>query len=99
MFFNKTISIFSLSFEDTNLKESIMSLDEKLIFESLYSKYNKLLLSKRECGQELSKSTATLDRERRLSLGVQYIKSGQGNILYPLTEIARFIISQQIKTL
>ena len=76
-----------------------MSSDEKIIFDSLYSKYNKLLLSKKECGQELNKSVATLDRERRLSVGVQYIKMGQGNIFYPLLEIARYIISQQIKTI
>lgn len=76
-----------------------MNTDEKLIYDSLYSKYNKLLLSKKECSQELNKSIATLDRERRLSLGVQYIKSGQGNIYYPLLEIARYITREQIKTL
>lgn len=77
----------------------MMSSDEKVIFDSLYSKYSKMLLSKKECGRELSKSVATLDRERKLALGVQYIKSGQGNIYYPLLEIARYIISQQIKTI
>lgn len=77
----------------------MMREDERIIFDSLYTKYDKLLLSKKECGRELNKSVATLDRERRLALGVQYIKTGQGNIFYPLTEIARYIISQQIKTL
>jgi len=76
-----------------------MNADVKIIYDSLYSKYNKLLLSKKECSQELNKSVATLDRERRLSVGLQYIKNGQGNIYYPLLEIARYIIRQQIKTL
>lgn len=76
-----------------------MSMDEKMIFESLYTKYNKMLLSKKECGAELSKSVSTLDRERKLSYGVQYLKYGNGNIYYPLVEIARYIINQQTKTL
>lgn len=75
-----------------------MSSDEKIIFDSLYSKYNKLLLSKKECSRELNKSTATLDRERSMALGVQYIKEGRGNVFYPLTEIARYIVTSQKMT-
>ncbi len=76
-----------------------MSSDEKIIFDSLYSKYKKLLLSKKECSRELNKSIATLDRERRNAVGVQYIKEGQGDVFYPLTEIARYIVGKQIKTI
>ncbi len=75
-----------------------MSGEEKIIFESLYGKYNKLLLSKKECSRELNKSTATLDRERSMAVGVQYIKEGKGDVFYPLTEIARYIVTSQKKT-
>jgi hypothetical protein len=72
--------------------------DEKVIFEVLYSKHKKMLLSKKECSVEINRSCSSLDRDRKDGLGIQYIKESNGNIYYPLTEIARYIVSSAIKT-
>lgn len=73
--------------------------NEKIIFEVLYTKYKKLLLSKKECSLEINRSCSSLDRDRKDGFGMQYIKQSNGNIYYPLTEIARYIICSQIKTI
>ena len=76
-----------------------MTTDEKMMFEVLYSKYKKLLLSKKECSFEINRSCSSLDRDRKQAIGLQYIKENNGNVYYPLTEIVRFIFSSQIKTI
>jgi len=76
-----------------------MTTDEKMMFEVLYTKYKKLLLSKKECAFEINRSCSSLDRDRKQAIGLQYIKENNGNVYYPLTEIVRFIFSSQIKTI
>ena len=76
-----------------------MENQEKMIFEVLYNKYRKLLLSKKECSQEINRSCSSLDRDRKSAIGMQYLKEQNGNIYYPLTEIVRYISESQIKTL
>jgi len=76
-----------------------MTTDEKMMFEVLYNKYKKLLLSKKECAFEINRSCSSLDRDRKQSIGLQYIKENNGNVYYPLIEIVRFIFTSQIKTI
>jgi hypothetical protein len=75
-----------------------MTEEQKALFELLYKKYKKLLLSKKECSVELNRSCSSLDRCRKSGLGIQYIKESNGNIYYPLTEIVKFIYTSQTKT-
>jgi len=67
-----------------------MTTDEKIIFETLYAKYKKIAISKKEMSQESGLSVSTLDRLRKNGLGCAYIKKGQGDIFYPLTELAKY---------
>ncbi|WP_428737410.1 hypothetical protein [Sulfurimonas sp.] len=76
-----------------------MNLDEKVVFETLYSKYKKIALSKKEMSRETGQSISTLDRLRKNGLGCSYIKQGNGDIFYPLIELAKYYCSQVIKTL
>ena len=76
-----------------------MTTDEKMMFEVLYNKYKKLLLSKKECAYEVNRSCSSLDRDRKSAIGLQYIKENRGNVYYPLTEIVKYIFSSQIKTI
>ncbi len=76
-----------------------MTIDEKLIFDTLYNKYKKLLLSKKECALEINRSCSSLDRDRKSAVGLQYIKEQNGNVYYSLIEIAKYIFSSQIKTI
>jgi len=75
-----------------------MTTDEKMMFEVLYNKYKKLLLSKKECAFEINRSCSSLDRDRKSSVGMQYIKENNGNVYYPLTEIVKFVFNSQTKT-
>ena len=59
------------------------------IVEQLYRKYKKSLLSKKEAAEELSISTATLDRLRKQGL-IRSKKVG-GGIYFTLNELATFI--------
>ena len=75
-----------------------MTNDERLIFDTLYNKYKKLLLSKKECAFEINRSCSSLDRDRKQAKGLKYIKNDNGNVYYPLTEIVKFIFNSQIET-
>lgn len=67
-----------------------MSNDEKVLFEVLYAKHKKVALSKKEMSLETGQSVSTLDRLRKNGLGCSYIKKGQGDIFYPLIELAKY---------
>ena len=73
--------------------------EEKMIFEVLYNKYKTLLLCKKECSREVNRSISSLDRDRKNAIGMQYIQENNGNVYYPITEIAKFILKSQIKTI
>jgi hypothetical protein len=75
-----------------------MSTDEKIVFETLYAKYGKIAISKKEMSLETGQSISTLDRLRKSGLGCSYIKKAQGDIAYPLLELAKYY-TQTIKTL
>lgn len=67
-----------------------MTSEAKVIFETLYSKYNKMAICKKEMAKETGFSTSSLDRLRSMGLGCSYIKEKNGNIMYPLTELAKY---------
>ena len=67
-----------------------MSSDEKVLFDTLYGKYRKLALSKKEMALETGLSISTLDRLRKNGLGCAYIKKCNGDVFYPLTELAKY---------
>jgi hypothetical protein len=76
-----------------------MNSEEKIIFETLYKKYKKIALSKKEMSRETGQSASTLDRLRKQGLGCAYIKQGRGDIFYPLSELAKYYCQSTIKTL
>jgi hypothetical protein len=75
-----------------------MNLEEKVIFDTLYSKYKKVAISKKEMSLETGQSISTLDRLRKNGLGCSYIKQGKGDIFYPLSELAKYYVNATIKT-
>ena len=81
------------------IKGLIMNSEEKVIFETLYEKYKKIALSKKEMSRETGQSISTLDRLRKSGLGCAYIRQGQGDIFYPLVELAKYYVNATIKTM
>ncbi len=75
-----------------------MNSEEKIIIELLHNKHKKVLLSKKETASEVNRSCSSLDRDRKSAIGMQYIKAGDGNIYYPISEIASFIVRSMTKT-
>lgn len=75
-----------------------MNSEEKVIFEALYAKHKKIAISKKEMSRETGLSISTLDRLRRAGLGCGYIQQGQGDVAYPLLELAKYY-TQTIQTL
>jgi hypothetical protein len=67
-----------------------MSSDEKALFDILYAKYKKVALCKKEMALETGLSISTLDRLRKKGLGCAYIKKAEGDVFYPLTELAKY---------
>ena len=67
-----------------------MTSDERVLFETLYSKYRKVAISKKEMSLETGQSVSTLDRLRKSGLGCAYKKERNGDIFYPLTELAKY---------
>lgn len=75
-----------------------MSNDEKMVYETLYTKHQKIALSKKEMSLETGVSISTLDRLRKNGLGCGYIKHNQGDVFYPLLELAKYYTHAVIKT-
>ena len=67
-----------------------MSSEETIIFNALYSKHKKIAISKKEMSRETGLSISTLDRLRRAGIGCSYIQQGQGDVSYPLLELAKY---------
>lgn len=65
--------------------------ENNLIFITLYQKYNKMMLSKKEVANELGISLRTLNRriEEKSALP-SYSKNG-GLILFPIENLAKYI--------
>ena len=76
-----------------------MSYEEKMVFETLYAKYKKIAISKKEMSKETGQSISTLDRLRKSGLGCAYVKQGKGDIFYPLVELAKYYVNATIKTM
>jgi len=72
--------------------------EEEIIFKTLYTKHNKMALSKKEMSLESGLSTSTLDRLRKAGLGCSYIKEKNGDVFYPLTELAKYYTNSVIQT-
>ena len=75
-----------------------MNNDEKVTFELLYAKHKKIAISKKEMALESGLSVSTLDRLRKNGLGCGFIQKGQGDVTYPLLELAKYY-TQTIQTL
>ncbi|WP_428026436.1 hypothetical protein [Arcobacter sp.] len=75
-----------------------MQIEEKIIFETLYAKHNKMALCKKEMSAETGVSISTLDRLRKAGLGCPYIKEKNGDVFYPLTELAKYYVNAVIQT-
>lgn len=75
---------------------------QKELYNSLYKKYGKALLSKKETAEIIGVSIPTLDRMRVDGIGMDYKKmpsrSNNGTVKYPLHEVARYLTEQNIKT-
>jgi hypothetical protein len=67
-----------------------MNSEEKTVFEVLYAKYKKIAISKKEMSLETGLSISTLDRLRKSGLGCSFIQQGQGDVSYPLLELAKY---------
>jgi len=76
-----------------------MDYEAKVVFETLYSKYKKIALSKKEMSKETGQSISTFDRLRKSGHGCSYIKQGNGDIFYPLIELAKYYVNATIKTM
>ncbi len=76
-----------------------MSNEEKVLFEALYAKHKKVAISKKEMSRETGVSISSLDRLRRSGLGCAYLQQGQGDVFYPLMELAKYYCQSIIKTL
>jgi hypothetical protein len=60
----------------------------------------KILLSKSECASVLNCSVSSLDRQKKLGVGVEYIQeTPRSNVFYSIDSIANHIINSKKKTL
>jgi len=68
----------------------------------LYSKYGSLTLSTKQTAEATQRSRITLERDRRNATGIPYTKlgnkCGSDRALYSVTDIARHIVNNRVKT-
>jgi hypothetical protein len=68
----------------------------------LYTKYNSLTLTTEQTAQATQRSVISLQRDRRNATGITYTKlganAGSDRALYSITDIAKYIVNNKIKT-
>ncbi|MGD9625445.1 MAG: hypothetical protein AB7U51_12420 [Arcobacter sp.] len=68
----------------------------------LFSKFSSLTLTTEQTAQATNRSVISLQRDRRNATGIPYTKlganAGSDKALYSITDIARFIIKNRVKT-
>jgi hypothetical protein len=68
----------------------------------LFSKFNSLTLTTEQTSQATNRSIISLQRDRRNATGIPYTKlganAGSDKALYSITDIAKYIVSNRIKT-
>lgn len=66
---------------------------EKEIFNTLYTKYNKLFLTKNEVSQELGISETTLNRRIKKKEALPNFEKDGGKYLFPIIEIVKYLLA------
>lgn len=68
----------------------------------LFSRFNSLTLTTEQTSQATNRSVMSLQRDRREAVGIPYTKlgrnSGSDKALYNVMDIAKFIVTNKIKT-
>lgn len=68
----------------------------------LFSKFNSLTLTTEQTSQATNRSVISLQRDRRNAEGIPYTKlgrnSGSDKALYSITDIAKYIVNNRVKT-
>jgi len=77
--------------------------EKKQFVKLLVDLYSTVILSRKQAAEALNMSTATLDRMKDQGIGPAYTKmstdsrSNNGKVFYPVTAIADYLISSQMK--
>ena len=77
--------------------------EKEQLIKLLVEQYSTLNLSRKQAAETMNSSTATLDRMKENGVGPAYIKvdtnslSNNGRVFYPVTAIADYLTSNQIK--
>ena len=68
----------------------------------LFDKFNSLTLTTEQTSQATNRSVISLQRDRRNATGITYTKlganAGSDKALYSVTDIAKYIVNNKIKT-
>ena len=68
----------------------------------LFNKFNSLTLTTEQTAQATQRSVVSLQRDRRNATGIPYTKlgnkTGSDRALYSITDIAKYIVDNKIKT-
>ncbi len=77
--------------------------EKEQLVKLLVDRYSTLILSRKQAAEALNISTATLDRMKESAVGPAYTKvdtnsrSNNGKVYYPVTALADYLISNQMK--
>ncbi len=77
--------------------------EKKQFVKLLVDLYSTVILSRKQAAEALNTSTATLDRMKAQGVGPAYTKidtdsrSNNGKVFYPVTSLADYLISSQMK--
>jgi len=69
-----------------------MTREVDLVFNTLYTKYGTLNLTKKQLSTELNISVRTIDKYICQSVGIpNYIKMNNGRVLFPIIDVRKFL--------
>ncbi len=64
----------------------------------IYEEYKTFNLTKEQYSQVINRSIPSIDRDRAMSCGANFIKSRQGRVYYPIQAVVTYLLNVQ-KTL
>lgn len=66
--------------------------DKEILTKLIYEQFQTLNLNKEQYSRLINRSIPSIDRDRALSRGANYIKDGQNRVYYPINSVVNYIL-------
>lgn len=75
--------------------EKKLGTDREILIKLISQEYNTYSLNKQQYSRVINRSIPSIDRDRANSRGASFKKDSAGNVYYPVTSVADYLLKMQ----